>query len=278
MPGQGPAWNRPGTPLVEVLTIGMPNAEILDTDDPMDFGYVLEYEVDGESFFELPRPDLRQSVWIVDWDNDGLQDVVALGGVRDASDTVTAAAVLIARQADPMDQMMNNGQPQSFDAFTAMQWPPAATNVLGCKPENIGPPLQLADFDNDGDIDVVTQHAILMNQGFVDPLNPDLDEIQWSAPECHPGYAWGGVALSDYDGNGAIDFVASRVDVDLDEFTNFTGRPLPLTGIELLRNNAGVFSKTQIGTTRPVGLLSSGDYDGDFVDDLVYHRDRHAVR
>lgn len=114
-------------------------------------------------------------------------------------------------------------------------------------------PLAWADYDGDGDLDVLADGVVYRNDG-----NREMVDIESAIPSGRPAYAWG-----DYDGDG-----------DLDVAVGAGGSNIPT---ELYRNDGSdVFTDAGIDLVDPTFLglsiaqsLDWGDYDVDGDLDLL---------
>lgn len=105
--------------------------------------------------------------------------------------------------------------------------------------------LALDDFNGDGVEDVVTHDDV--------ELSDPTGYYQAAFPSLHP---WGEAIVADLNGDGRPDVAAAPADLR--------------KGLEvLLASDGSYFNPTVLPSKEHVGLLSSGDYDGDGVADVV---------
>jgi hypothetical protein len=111
-------------------------------------------------------------------------------------------------------------------------------------------PLAAADLNADGEPDFVFPEALAFS--YADPVT---GEVLVQGTHQKYGKPWTEAVVADLNGNGLLDVAAiSRESLDIDVF-NGSGKSL---------------TRFVISTDRPNQHLSVGDFDGDFVNDLVF--------
>jgi len=121
----------------------------------------------------------------------------------------------------------------------------AAPYMLPEAAGDAGFPLAMADLNADGAVDFVVPRGVVISR-------PSGYELAYG----NLGFSWSEAVIGYFNGNDRPDVVASAAGVvDLDFLNNAGG---------------GVFAPAVISTHGPARLLTTGDFDGDSLGDLVF--------
>lgn len=204
-------------------------------------GRVLALEPDPEERIR------RSSVFFARQPNDdNLVDVIAYArptpGVR--------PRLFVSRQT-----MMGFSDFEPINVFTALA-------CEGDESEDVtetSRPLAFADFNGDGNVDVVAEDRIVISR-------PVAGQVAYVTSVCGD-FRWHSVELADLTGDGALDLVAQEQAEFLDEDGNksFAGTSL----LALINDGTGAFTQFRI-TTELVSDYEVADFDGDGVADVAH--------
>ena len=180
----------------------------------------------------------RDAIFIADWNADARLDLLIVTATTD----------------DPSTPMLSVAYGVGDGSFHSDPQVPAtagdnrARNLsigfLGDCTEPLGAPLAVADFNNDGTPDIISENVILTS----------TDTATRAVAAC--GVGWRRVLADDFDADGALDIVATRQQEQGLDF--------------LLGAGDGEFASITIPTQRLVFHMTSGDFDGDGHRDLMW--------
>ena len=197
----------------------------------------------------------RRALFIADWNNDGLDDLLVY-----ARKTAMGAAAFDWHVA--LQDTLGGFASSSFQQVGINPSSPGLTGCIDDENWQWGPPLGVADFNGDGTIDMVHEKAIVTAYDVqMAPMSMSRNGV-----ECLTGgAAWGLGAVADFDRNGTTDLVMTRI-----VYPDLSGA-VPVTGLDVrIGSGDGLFAASTISTKQPVELLSAGDFDGDLVKDISW--------
>ncbi|MDC3954781.1 FG-GAP repeat domain-containing protein [Polyangium jinanense] len=173
-----------------------------------------------------PEAPIDRGVFVADVDVDGHLDLVVGAGGQTYVALGLGDGTFVSKK--------NGGMPNEAAPYML---PEAAGDATF--------PLAMADLNTDGHVDFIVPRGIVISR-------PAGYELAYG----NLGAAWSEAVIGHFNGNDALDVVASTAGVvDLD-FLNNAGD--------------GVFSPAVISTHGSARLLTVGDVDGDLLDDIVF--------
>jgi hypothetical protein len=202
----------------------------------------------------------QSNVFVADMDNDGDEDIVVLLESGDLKPVwwIENPSSPDVNPPPPEDDDWENApihqltrvslyEPEG-DAPGVDVWLSACESLT--EPGGYGDLLAVADLNEDGAVDFISDDAIWVSRAAV---GGGADEKTYLLVDSC--LDWGNAVVADFDRNRTLDIAATR---------RFR------TGVDLaLSSGDGAFTRNRISTQREVYHLSAGDFDGDFVTDLA---------